>query len=154
MWISIFVKSFLKQNSPIASSVSCIPPLEYAVACLSASGDAVPCVYTPSEYLKCQNGARAAFTTTLSQNTAIRRWSYVCKKDIRADPLAYTFDRVPLSVEYIKGREEWGKMNARSLPQHPGLVAAGMENKDLSPLHFSSYLREQSSTSTPTMRQC
>lgn len=38
------------------------------------------------------------------------------KKEIQADPLAYTFDRVPLSVEYIRGREEWAQMNARSLP--------------------------------------
>lgn len=75
------------------------------------------------------------------------------KQEVQADPLAYWFDRVPLSVEYITECKEWEQMNACSLLYHPGLIAAKIYNRFSSPLHFSSYLHEQISTSLPTMRQ-
>lgn len=42
--------------------------------------------FTPCEYLKCQNGKRAAFSITLSQNTAIRRQFHVCKTGSTSGP--------------------------------------------------------------------
>lgn len=76
------------------------------------------------------------------------------KKEINTNPLAYMSGRVHLSVEYIRGCK---KNDSTCMPAHfpstPGLMVAGMENNDSSPLHFSSYLREQISTSPPTMRQ-
>lgn len=84
-------------------------------------------------------------------NSAIRRWSHICKKGNTRRPLAFTFDRVPFPVEYIRGPVEWEEMNARSLPQRPGITA---ENNNSSPLNFSSYLHERMSTSLLPIREC
>lgn len=42
------------------------PLSQYGIACFSAFADSVFQGYTPCEYLRCQNGKRAAFSTTLS----------------------------------------------------------------------------------------
>lgn len=65
------------------------------------------------------------------------------KQEVQADPLAYRFDRVPLSVEYITECKEWEQMNTFSLLYYPDLIAAKIYKRFLSSLHFSWYLREQ-----------
>lgn len=100
-------------------------------------------VFTPCRFWKCQNG--------IVPNSAIRRWSHICKKGNTRRPLAFTFDRVPFPVEYIRGPVEWEEMNARSLPQRSGITA---ENNNSSPLNFSSYLHERMSTSLLPIKEC